>query len=137
MPRRFYLDTSIFIDYFEDRSDRFRPLGEWAHNLLALIKAGEEVLVVSDLLREELAKRFPEGRIDEILQNYGMIVLEIEFTREQFTEALKIARERGVPCKDAIHAIIARDSYAILVARDNHFERLLDIAIPRKPEELI
>ena len=30
MKRRFYLDTCIWRDYYENRSDNFRPLGEWA-----------------------------------------------------------------------------------------------------------
>ena len=27
---KYYLDTSIWRDYYENRSDKFRPWGEWA-----------------------------------------------------------------------------------------------------------
>jgi len=29
-----YLDTNIYMDYFENRSDGLRPLGDFAFNLL-------------------------------------------------------------------------------------------------------
>jgi predicted nucleic acid-binding protein len=137
MPKEYCLDTSIYIDYFEDRSDRLRPLGEWAHMLLSLIESDGDILVISDLLREELEKRIPKERIAELFESYGTAILEIEFTRKQFSEALIIARERDLPFKDVLYAIMARDNNAILVARDHHFEGLLDISIPRKPEEII
>lgn len=32
---RFYLDACIWGDYWENRSDNFRPLGEWAFRYLS------------------------------------------------------------------------------------------------------
>ena len=30
MNKKYYIDSNIWRDYFENRSDRFRPLGDWA-----------------------------------------------------------------------------------------------------------
>lgn len=35
------------------------------------------------------------------------------------------------------NAILSRDNGAILITRDNHFQDLTDIAIIKKPEEVI
>jgi len=36
-----------------------------------------------------------------------------------------------------LHSILARDNQAVLITRDKHFLKLLDICIIKKPEELI
>ena len=38
---------------------------------------------------------------------------------------------------DALHALIARDNKCIMVTRDAHFKKLLDIINPKKPEDII
>jgi hypothetical protein len=35
--QRYYLDTCIWVDYLENRQDRFRPLGDWALRLIKQI----------------------------------------------------------------------------------------------------
>ena len=137
MVKRYYLDASIYIDYYEDRKDRFRPLGEWAHRLLYNIEQEKSLLFISDLLMEELEKYFSQERADLLLNTYASVIKKIKFNNKQLKEARKLARKRKVPLEDALHAIIARDNKAILVTRDKHFEKLLDITIPRKPEDLI
>jgi predicted nucleic acid-binding protein len=137
MPEKYYLDTSIWIDYYENRSDNLRPLGDWAHRLLSLIEAKGNRIVASDLLIEELQVRFSEEEAKNILVSYRNIIINVEFTSSQLAEAGRIARERDVPTADALHAILARDNGAVLIARDHHFEKLFDITRPYKPEELI
>ena len=137
MTQKYYLDTSIYIDYFEDRTDKFRPLGDWAHRLLALIKAQNEILLVSDFLIDELENHFSKKDIDEILETCKDIIEKIEFNEEQFTEAKEIANKRKLPKGDVLHAIIARDNNALLITRDHHFEELTDVAEPIKPEDII
>jgi len=134
MSKKYYLDTSIYIDYYENRSDKFRPLGDWAHMLLSLIECNGDVLIISDILIEELNRYI---KSENVFQDYKGQIEKIEFTRKQLEEARKFATERKVPLGDALHAIIARDSNAVLVARDKHFEKLRDICESKKPEEII
>ena len=65
------------------------------------------------------------------------IIEEVIFSGQQSYEAEKIAIQRKVPFGDALHAIIARDCDAILVSRDQHYEKLTDITLSKKPEELL
>lgn len=48
MAKRFYIDTSIWCDYFEDRNDGIRPLGLFAHNFLNRGRKKNYVILVSD-----------------------------------------------------------------------------------------
>ena len=49
-----YLDTNIYIDYFLNRIDKLRPLGDFAFNLIKKIVIGEYKLIISDLVILEL-----------------------------------------------------------------------------------
>lgn len=55
---RYYLDTCIWIDYFENRRDRFRPLGEWAIALIKYIITSGGVIICSDLIEQELERYY-------------------------------------------------------------------------------
>ena len=137
MPQKYYLDAAIYIDYYNNRRDRFRPLGDWAHRLLALIETKGDVLIVSDFLIAELESHLSKREVKDILSTYKGIIRKIEFTDKQFKEAKELANKRRVPLGDVLHSIIARDNDAILVTRDHHFEGLNDISVPHKPEDVI
>jgi len=137
MPEKYYLDTSIWIDYYENRSDNFRPLGDWAHKLLSLIDCNKDVLLISSLLMEELELHFSQKEVCSMLEPYKEIMTTIKVNQNQLAEARQKAKERDIPKADALHAIIARDNNAILITRDHHFEKLIDITRSCKPEELI
>lgn len=134
---KYYFDTSIWFDYFENRSDKFRPLGEWAFALLAQIRERKDVLLISDVVLQEFAVKFTELQIKDLLKPFVSVLVEIAATDKQNIEAGIIARIRKLPRADALHAVLARDNDAILVSRDNHFGILCDIAQVRKPEDLI
>lgn len=137
MVDKYYLDTSIYIDYYENRVDRFRPLGDWAHRLLALIEAKNAVLLISDLLISELESHLSKEQVKELLETYDGVIKKVKFIDKQLKEAREIANKRKIPLGDALHAIIARDNKALLVTRDHHFEELADITLSKKPEDLI
>jgi predicted nucleic acid-binding protein len=136
MPDKYYVDTSIFIDYIENRADSLRPLGEWAHRLLAHIAAEGGVLLVSDVLERELVGHGTQPGIDEISADFGIVVKRLRSTTSQCKEAASVAKARKVPLGDALHAVMARDEGAILITRDRHFHELCDIAVPYAPEQI-
>ena len=47
---KYYLDTCIWRDYFENREDKYRPLGEWEFRLIKKIIAEELEILFSDLI---------------------------------------------------------------------------------------
>jgi predicted nucleic acid-binding protein len=137
MPEKYYLDTSIWLDYFKNRKDKFRPLGDWAHKLLSMIEEANQTVLISELVMIELEKHLPLKKATEFLSLYRNLIVQVDTTKRQLREAKRIASIRDLSRQDVLHAILARDNDAILITRDHHFEELRDIATIMKPEELI
>jgi len=135
---RYYIDTSIWMDLYEDREGyNGEPLGDYAWKLLALIKSMGDKLVITDLLVKELELNYSLERINGMLKLFEDVLEKIISTKGQGDKAKKIAEKRKLPVGDVLHAILARDNGLILVSRDNHFRKLLDISKYYNPEELI
>ena len=138
MEEEYIIDTSIWVDLYEDRKDyNNEPLGNYAFKLLVKIKAKESAIVLTDFLIRELETIYSVAEINGMFKPFEKIIKKIIATEKQREEAKKIAKERDVPAGDALHAIIARDNNFILVTRDRHFRKLEDISKHYKPEELI
>lgn len=139
MAKRYYLDACIWRDFYENREDKFRPLGEWAFEMFRMIKENKFLVLYSDLTVDELSRDFNPEQIKDIFK----IILEegllkkIELNKQQFQEAAKLKKERNLPFGDCLHALIARDNQAVMITRDAHFEELQDVVESFKPEDLI
>jgi predicted nucleic acid-binding protein len=134
---RFYLDTSIWMDYYEDRKDPNKHLGELAFRLLCKLLASKSAIVVSQIIFLEMATYYSMDEIRGITMPFERLIIKANISKAQKEEAITLAKERKVPRGDALHAILARDNQAILVSRDRHFQLLKDICSVMKPEELI
>lgn len=139
MADKYYFDTSIWRDYFEDRKDKYKPLGEWAFELIKKIIKEKSIVLYSQLVIDELRRYWPEDTINSCFGAFRSegLLCKVEDTPEQRKEARRIAYERKVPKGDALNAILARDNQAVMVARDHHFLELDDITWHKKPEEII
>ena len=138
MKFRFYLDTSIWVDVYEDRKCYSgKPLGKYGLALLAKLLEDRYVLIVTDLLVEELYRNYSVPEVNGMLAPFETIIEKIVSTCEQQQEAVRLSKERKVPRADALHAVIARDNRLVLIARDNHFSQLTDISLSCKPEDII
>jgi predicted nucleic acid-binding protein len=138
MTKRFYLDTCIWRDYFEDRSDRFRPLGEWAFELIKKITENEDLFLISDHLVDELSKDYSLTELDRLFEVVPKkLVVKVYLNDKQTHEALRIKKKLKIPFGDALHAVIAKENDSILVSRDAHFYELQNYITFRKPEDLI
>lgn len=138
MTKRYYFDTSIWLDFFEYRDEPNLPKGKWAHELLNKVVKEDNKILYSDLNLIELGMAgYSVFEIEEMFRPLRLILIMVESTEKQQGKARDLSAKRDVPKGDALHALIARDNKAILVTRDKHFQKLLDITIPKKPEELI
>ncbi len=138
MIKKYYIDTSIWIDLYEDRKGYNKEhLGEFALKLFGLIKAKKNRLIITDLLIIELEMNYSMEEINGMIKPFEDIVEKIIITPKQRNEAKRIGEERSLPPGDVLHAIIARDNHAILVTRDNHFRKLEDVSKHYKPEDII
>lgn len=133
---RYYLDTCIWRDYFENRSDRFRPLGEWALRLINKIIEENSLILFSELVVEELREAYTREQVNEIFSIMPRkCFLFVDFKVEYIIELNRLKGK--FPTKDAKHLILAVKNNAILVTRDEHFIQYCDEFEIKKPEELI
>jgi len=138
MTEKYYLDASIWVDFYENRKGYNNEcLGDYAFKLLIQIKAKADRIILTDFLIRELEVRYSIEEINGMFKLFEHLVDKIMITKEQKEEANKISEKRNVPKGDAIHAIIARDNKLILITRDNHFRSLEDISFYYRPEEFI
>jgi len=136
--QRYYLDSCIWIDYFENRSDRFRPLDEWAFSLIKNIIENNDVIIYSNLVKEELAELYSEEQIRNIFSIVPkLLLIKVAIKESHIKEAITLSKRLKIPAKDATHAILARDNNAIMVTRDKHFYELKNEVFIVKPEDLI
>ncbi|MBU0662705.1 MAG: PIN domain-containing protein [Candidatus Diapherotrites archaeon] len=135
MARRFYLDTSIWMDYFGARGDGIRPLGDLAFMFLKDCEKHKCKVLYSDIVLRELIG-IPKARLEEAFSSFRGTILKVAFSEAQAKEAERISRERQLPFNDVFHAIIARDNTALVVTRDWHFRELTDIVESMAPEEI-
>ncbi len=138
MNQHFLIDTSIWVDLYEDRkSYRNEPLGDYSLRLLSSIKAKGDFIVLTDFLIQELETIYSIPEINGMFKPFERLTKKFIATKTQREEAKIIAQERNVPAGDVLYAISARDNKLILITRDNHFRKLKDISEYFKPEELI
>lgn len=139
MQKRYYLDTCIWLDYFRNRRDRLKPLGEWAFMCIKMIKEEGGLILYSKVTVVELISNISLNHVEEVFRiaNEEGFLTEVAIICKQKKEAGVLEKSRGIPFGDALHAVLARDNNAIMITRDIHFEKLMDICKVMSPEELI
>ena len=135
MAERFYFDTSIWLDIYEKRDYN----GEVALKLIKKIIEEDSKILYSDIHVIELKNLgYSFNDINKIFKiAKPNNILRVHIYEEQKEEAKRISLTRNVPKRDALHSILARDNEAQLITRDNHFQKIVDITKPQKPEEII
>ncbi|MFA6089025.1 MAG: PIN domain-containing protein [Candidatus Woesearchaeota archaeon] len=139
MTVKYYFDTCIWRDYYEDRIGfNNRPLGKYASDLILKILSKGDKILFSDFVVNELSVAFG---YEEIKQMFGLLSLldilqRVEVTKEEYLKAKILANKRKIPTVDVLHAIVARNNGAIVISQDNHFLQLKDLVDVRKPEDI-
>ncbi|MBI4452498.1 PIN domain-containing protein [Candidatus Woesearchaeota archaeon] len=135
MQEDFYLDTSIWLDFYEKRGKN----GESALKLILKIINEDLKVSYSDLHVRELKKlNYSPNEINSIFSIAKPKNLQhVHIYREQKEDAKNIARKRNIPEGDVLHAILCRDNNLQLISRDNDFLRLTDISEVKLPEDFI
>lgn len=138
MQKRYYLDTSIWLDFLEGRDEPDFPKSSLAKELVnKIIKEGNKI-IYSDLILIELRKiGYSKYDLEYMFAPLRKNLVFMEATPKQVGKGRDLSFKRNVPKADAIHALIARDNNAILVTLDKHFQKLIEIIKPFKPQELL
>ncbi len=138
MTQKYYLDTSIWLDFFENRNEPNLPKGDWSHKLLDKITKSNDRVIYSDNNIYELnIIGYSTYELDQILQPLKPILIFVESTEKQISKAKDLSLKRNIPKRDALHALIARDNKSILVTLDRHFQKIHDIIKSKRPQDLI
>ena len=125
---KYYVDTCIWRDYWENRSDGLRPLGEFAFQFFKNLDV-DDVVIVSDVVINELLKCYTPTTVEEVFSITRKII-RVCITKEEDARARILSNALSIPLGDAMHQIIAEREHAIVVTRDKHF------ISRRLPEEL-
>ena len=138
MQKRYYFDTSIWLDFFEDRDEPNLPKGEYVKSLIKnIIKENGKIIYSEAIKNEMLVLGYSRNEIENLFLPHKRNLIYIYTNKKQFGKAKDISQKRNLPLFDAFHAILARDNKAILITRDKHFNKLTDICKYKKPEDFI
>ena len=136
--KKYFLDTCIWIDLYEDRKGyNEEPLGDFALKLFFYIKKNGFKIIISDLTIKELEMSYSLGEIESLLKPFESLLEKVNVDKKLLLEAKSLAEKRDLPKGDVLHALIAKKNSFILVTRDNHFNFLKDITNYFKPEDII
>ncbi len=135
---KFYFDTSIWLDFFENRDKPNLPKGEWAYKLLNKIVESDNKIIYSNVnLLELVSVGYSLNYINNIFKSLEQVLIFVESTNKQIGKARDLAFKRDIPKGDALHALIARDNNAILISLDHHFKKVYDIIKVKRPQDFI
>lgn len=132
---RIYCDANIYVDLFEDRRDKIRPLGEFAFQLLKRTLDCEFDLIISDWVLYELKQYVKPEKLSDFLEEYKKKNKIIKISRTP--EDIKAAKSKSEHFQDALHQILAKRAGAkYLVTRNiQHFSYDPDLEI-KFPENI-
>ena len=135
MAEEFYLDTSIWLDYYEERGKN----GKMALKLIQKLVNENKIILYSDVVVRELKKLGYSH--EEVYEMFRIAkpsnIRKVHLYKEYVNEANRIASDKDVPLADVLHAILSRENNAHLISRDYDFDKLRNIAIAKLPEDFI
>lgn len=104
MTEKIYLDTNIYLDYFENRHDNIRPLGFFAYNLIRRCIEGKFKIIISDWLVEEFGKIGDQYKIDDLIKTLKKhdSLLMVRTSSQDLSKSRKYRN-----WTDALHIILA------------------------------
>lgn len=137
---RIYIDTNIYMDHFDGRVDKLRPLEEFAFQVFKKVIEGEFQIIISPLVLDELFYNSYEPVTKNLLSDFeakGKITF-IEITSEDIQKARTICKERKTHFNDTLHAVLAHKAQAsYLITRNiKDFIELEDLVRVILPENL-
>jgi len=140
METLIYLDSNIYIDYFDNRTDYLRPLGEFAFELIRRAISCEFKIIFSGVAAEELEYNGCSEQLSILLKRLKECdkLIFVEGEDADFQEARKLAHERDCSFNDALHAVLAhKTNAAYLVTRNiKHLQKFSDMARIVYPENI-
>lgn len=121
---RYYLDTSIWIDLFENRGERGRLVAKFVKKI---INENSRIFYSDIVIRELKDIGYQYSELRGKYRPFRLILVYVCSERKEAGKAKDISEKRKVPKGDVLHAFIARRFKCVLIAHDQHFGKLKDI----------
>ncbi|MDD3083405.1 MAG: type II toxin-antitoxin system VapC family toxin [Candidatus ainarchaeum sp.] len=128
----YYVDSCIWIDFFNNRFDGLKPLGEFAFQFFKKCLKNNNNVLFSKMVVFELKNNGLD--FFEISKDFCFILEEVFPSKNDLEKIKSLSIEKQIPFGDAFHYVLSKTNKAILVSRDNH---LLSFNETKLPEELI
>lgn len=112
-----YCDANVYLDYFFDRRDNMRPLGEFAFRVFQRAFGCEFRVAVSDWVLTEIRKNGAEKQMSELSKR----LRESDKLVEVFSEQKDFERAEKLPThyEDALHVALALKCKASFLVTSN------------------
>ncbi len=140
MSKLIYLDTNIYLDYFEGRVDNLRPLGEFAFQLIKRAVSCEFIIILSPHVMRELENNYDENKINNFFSDLREInkLIEVDINENDKQKARELSINKNIHYSDALHVVLAIKSNAeVLITRNIiHFSGLNDLIKISFPESI-
>ena len=133
MAELIYIDTNIWIDYFLDRTDYMRPLGEFAYALFSKSLTCKYNIIISNLVLYELQKKGFEQQAKTLITEFKQRnkVTIISFSNTEIQNAKKYPH-----WQDRLHEILASKGNATYLVTRNIKDFEGDLVQIKFPEDL-
>ncbi len=133
MSELIYIDTNVWIDFFLNREDNLRPLGDFAHELFVKTSQCKYKIITSDWLIKELTKT---NHLDSYRQLEEQLVKlnKIKYIKTEYKELMSAKKHQH--WHDALHEILAIKANAIYLVTRNVKDFTGEKVIITYPENL-
>ncbi|MBU1202226.1 MAG: type II toxin-antitoxin system VapC family toxin [Nanoarchaeota archaeon] len=122
---KIYFDTNVYIDFLENRADKFRPLGELAFQSFQRGINCEFHIVISELVVKELSKSgVSKEKIKKLINWFGEKIILVENLKNDFSEAKKAMKKYKIHFEDALHYQTSKRIADKLLTNDNDLKLL-------------
>lgn len=121
MSKLIYIDTNVYLDYFYDRRDKLKPLGEFAFELLSKSVSCMYKIIVSDITIFELNKKLPKNKVTELMNWLSLKTIYVNATKKDKDYARKY---HEIHYPDSLHIILAKKNNSTLVSHDKEMQEL-------------
>ena len=131
-----YCDTNFFIDYFYDRRDNIRPLGEFASLVLRRTFSCEFRIAISDWLLKEIENNGCSKPMRDLIARLIELNKFVEVRTAK--EDLEFAKRLPLHYGDGLHAALAIKVKAKCIVTNNmsDFIKVIDKIDCVQPQEL-
>lgn len=110
MSQLIYLDTNIYIDYFEGRVDYLRPLGEFAFNVIRKTIGCEFRIMISQVVTQEIEYNNYKDKLLELIKTFKERnkIESVDITEEDRIFAKSLSIQHQTSFNDMLHYVIAK-----------------------------